>query len=86
MKEESDRWVMKLRQNKKIIAKGKVLRTIDPNVIYQAMIVYDGTRYQAFVDGELVIALGAEAPVTGGTVGFKVKSTTASLGYIEVVP
>jgi hypothetical protein len=86
MKEEFDLWILKVRQNKKIIAKGKVLRQIDPNVIYQAKILYDGIQYQAFVDGELVIALDVPNPVSNGTVGFKVKRTTGKFGYIEVMP
>jgi hypothetical protein len=86
MKEESNLWVLKVRQNKTIIAKGKVLRAIDPNVIYQASIVYNGTQYQAFVDGKLVIALDVASPVGNGTSGFKVKRTTGQFGYIEVLP
>jgi hypothetical protein len=86
MKEQSDRWIMKVRQNKTIIAKGKVPRTIDPNVIYEAKIVYTGTQYQAFVDGELVIALDVLTPLTNGTVGFQLKRGDGSFGYIEVYP
>jgi uncharacterized delta-60 repeat protein len=51
MKEESDRWVMKQRVNKTVVAKAKGILTIDPNVDYDVIVNYDGTTVNVSVDG-----------------------------------
>ncbi|HSP06050.1 MAG TPA: hypothetical protein VLR94_02685, partial [Acidobacteriota bacterium] len=84
MKEESNRWILKQRINKKIVAKAKFVSTIDPNVFYTARIRYDGTNFIASIDGVDVITLAPVGPVTGGSVGFKVKRTTGTFQYIHV--
>jgi hypothetical protein len=83
MKEENDRWVLKQRSGGAIVAKGKILQTIDPNVGYVARIAYDGTNFQVTIDGVLLLSLPAGAPASG-TIGFQSKNTTGSFGYIQV--
>ncbi len=83
MKEESDRWVLKQRSGDLVVAKAKILQTIDPNVNYVARISYDGTNFQVTIDGVLLLTLPAGAPASG-TVGFQAKGTTGSFGYIQI--
>lgn len=84
MKEESDRWILKQRIGKKVVAKAKVQSTIDPNTTYVARITYDGTIYRVSINGIEVLTLIPVGPVTGGTVGFKVKRTSGTFQYISV--
>lgn len=83
MKEENDRWVLKQRSGGAVVAKGKILQTIDPNVSYVTRITYDGTNFQVTIDGALLLTLPAGAPASG-TIGFESKNTTGSFGYIQV--
>jgi hypothetical protein len=83
MKEENDRWVLKQRSGGAIVAKGKILQTINPNVSYVARVAYDGTNFQVSIDGVLLLTLPAGAPASG-TIGFQSKNTTGSFGYIQV--
>ncbi len=57
---------------------------IDPNTDYMVAIRYDGTNFIASVGGVDVITLAPGGPVTGGSVGFKVKATTGTFQRIEV--
>jgi hypothetical protein len=84
MKEETDRWIIKQRIGKKVVAKAKAQSTIDPNVFYTARITFDGTSYAVTIDGTSLITLTPIGPVIGGTIGFKVKGTTGSFGYVVV--
>jgi hypothetical protein len=84
MKENNDRWVLKQRINQTIVAKGKGIATIDPNVFYDVIINYDGTTFTVSVDGTTLITLPAGGAVPTGTVGYQVKNTTGSFGDICV--
>jgi putative Ig domain-containing protein len=84
MKEETDRWIIKQRIGKKVVAKAKAQSAIDPNVFYTARITFDGTSYIVSVDGTTLITLQPVGPVSGGTFGFKVKGTAGSFGYAVV--
>jgi hypothetical protein len=82
MKENNDRWVLKQRINQTIVAKGKGIATIDPNVFYDVVINYDGTTFTVSVDGTTLITLPAGGAVPTGTVGYQIKNTTGSIGDI----
>ena len=84
MKEGTDRWVLRHRVNKKTVAKGKFLAPIDPNTDYTVSIRYDGTNYIVSLNGTDVITMAPGGTVTGGSVGFKVKSTTGTFQRIQV--
>jgi hypothetical protein len=84
MDAERDKWVLKHRINKKVVAKQKFASQIDPNTDYTVRVRYDGTNFIATVSGVDIITLAPGGSVTGGSVGFKVKSTTASFQRIEV--
>lgn len=84
MKEETDRWIIKQRIGKKVVAKSKVQSTIDPNVFYTARITFDGTSYIVTIDGTPLMTLTPVGAVSGGTFGFKVKGTAGSFGYVMV--
>lgn len=86
MKEESDVWLLKQHKAKATVAKGKASLNIDPNVPYDVRLGFDGTQYHLLIDGVPVLTLNAVLPVSGGTVGFKLKGTTATFGSIEVNP
>jgi len=84
MKEETDRWIIKQRIGKKVVAKAKAQSTIDPNVFYTARITFDGTFYTVTIDGTSLMTLTPVGAVSGGTFGFKVKGTAGSFGYVLV--
>lgn len=84
MKEETDRWIIKQRIGKKVVAKAKAQSTIDPNIFYTARIAFDGASYAVTIDGTSLMTLTPIGSISGGTVGFKVKGTTGSFGYVAV--
>jgi hypothetical protein len=83
MKEESDRWVMKQRINKVVVAKAKGILTIDPNTDYDVIVSYDGTTVNVSVDGSALITM-SPVGTPNGTVGFRVKKTVGSFNSILV--
>jgi beta-propeller repeat-containing protein len=84
MDEGRDRWVLKHRINKTVVAKQKVVSTIDPNTDYLVRIRYDGTNYIVTINGVDQITLSPGGTVNGGSVGFKVKATTGTFQSITV--
>ena len=84
MKEENDRWILKQRSGRKVVAKSKAISTIDPNVAYDVSVAFDGTQFTVSVNGTPLITLVPVGSVPTGTVGFQSKSTTGSFGYINV--
>jgi hypothetical protein len=84
MKEKSDRWILKHRINKKVVAKKKFVSVIDPNTDYTVSIRYDGANFIATINGTDAITLAPGGVVTGGSIGFKVKGTTGTFQRIEV--
>ncbi|MCI0446056.1 hypothetical protein L0152_22925, partial [bacterium] len=85
MKEENDRWVLKHRVNRRVVAKQKYLMPIDPNTDYIVRITYDGANYIASVNGiALSPPLTPGGPVTQGTAGLRVKGTTGTFDRIEI--
>lgn len=83
MKEENDKWVLKERINGAIVAKTKMVSVINPNTFYRARITFNGTQFQVFIDGNLLMSLNAVGP-HNGTVGFQAKGTVGSFGEIIV--
>lgn len=83
-KEENDKIVLKQRANGAIVTKNKGSITLDPNVSYQVRVAFDGTIFSVYVDNALLFTLTPAAPVLSGTIGFQVKGTTGSFGYITV--
>ena len=83
MREEKNRWVLKQRSGGVVVAKGKAIQTIDPNVNYVVNLSYDGTSFQLSIDGVPVLTLPAGA-VPNGTIGFQAIKTTGRFGYIQV--
>jgi hypothetical protein len=67
----------------KIVAKGKAILAIDPNVNYVVLLSYDGTNFELSIDGVLVLTLPAGA-TPNGTIAFQVKKTTGRFGYVQV--
>jgi subtilisin-like proprotein convertase family protein len=84
MDARKDKWTAKHRINNTIVAKSKFLATIDPDTDYTVGIRYDGTNFIVSIDGVDQITLAPGGPVTGGSVGFKVKKTTGTFQRIEV--
>jgi hypothetical protein len=84
MKEHQDRWILRQHRNKKVVEKEKTNLPINPNVPYVARITFDGMNYIVSIDGVEILTLTPTGTVVGGTVGFEVKDTTGSFGYIEV--
>jgi hypothetical protein len=86
MKEENDRWILKQRSNGTVVAKGKGIKTIDPNTDYAVRISFDGSNFKVFVDDFVtpLFTLTPQANVPSGTVGFKIKNTSGSFDYVAV--
>jgi hypothetical protein len=84
VKEESDRLILKQRVGKAVVAKAKAEVAINPNQAYIVRITFDGAIYTVTIDGTPVITLVPVVAVPSGTVGFKVKGTTGTFGYIVV--
>jgi hypothetical protein len=85
MKEESDKWVVKVRAGGRVVAKAKNSdgMIIDPNVFYNVQISFDGANLLLRVNGLERINMPL-AVVPDGTVGFRVKNTTGSFDFISV--
>jgi hypothetical protein len=83
LKEESNRWMLRQYSSGKIVAKGKAILAIDPNVNYVVLLSYDGTNFELSIDGVLVLTLPAGA-TPNGTIAFQVKKTTGRFGYVQV--
>jgi subtilisin-like proprotein convertase family protein len=85
MNEPSDKFVLKQRRNGSIVAKGKAEMTIDPDTAYEVRIDFNGTNFELFVNDTSVLTLPAVG-TPNGTVGFRVKNTTARFEEIIVNP
>jgi hypothetical protein len=83
MKEDTDRWVLKQKRLGFVVAKTKFKQVIDANVSYAVDITFDGTNFQVLINATPVITMPAAA-TPFGTVGFKIKSTTGTFGFIQV--
>ena len=83
MKEDKDRWVLKQRNLGFVAAKTKFKQVIDPNVSYAVDISFDGTNFQVLLNGTPIMTMPAAASPFG-TVGFKIKSTNGTFGFIQV--
>lgn len=85
MNEERDKWILKQRVGGSVVAKAKVMQTIDPNVSYDVQVVFDGTQFQLFLSGNLILTMPKAAGTNpAGTVGFRIKGTTADFERIFV--
>lgn len=84
MKEESNKWLLKQRSGGKILKKAKALAAINPNQTYVVRITFDGAQFVVSIDGSPLITMTPAVSVPSGTVGFRVKATTGTFGYVEV--
>jgi hypothetical protein len=83
MKEETDRWILKQRVNKKIVVKAKAIQTINPNTPYAVSLSYDGASIIVQVDGVQILSVAVSGTLNG-TIGFQNKNTTAMFDNIQV--
>lgn len=82
MNEPGNKWVLKQKAGDAIV-KVKAFAPIEPGVNYHVSLSYDGASFHLSVDGiELITLPAAAAPF--GTVGYKVKNTSASFRQIVV--
>jgi hypothetical protein len=84
LKEENDRIVLKQRVNGAVVKKAKGIFTIDPGVVYQIRVTFDGSLFTVYTNGAMLFTLTPAGVVPLGTVGVQVKNTTGSFGYIQV--
>ena len=83
MKEENDKFVLKQKVGGIVVAKTKGLIQIDPNVIYDVQVAFDGTQFNLIVNGNSIATLNA-AKQPSGTAAFQVKNTTGTFGNMCV--
>lgn len=88
--EDTNRLVLLQRSGGTVSAKRKVNFVVDPGVNYHAKIVFDGTQFQLFMNGDTtpLITLPANGTPSGG-VGFRIRAkggatVTASFDQISV--
>jgi predicted outer membrane repeat protein len=82
----TDVWKLLQRAGGNVVASAKAKRRIDTNVFYVVRVVFDGARFDVYVD-DLVTPLFSLTPrraVAAGTVGFQAKGTTGTFGYVCV--
>jgi hypothetical protein len=85
MDEAKDKWVFKRKFNGKVVNRLKAARVIDPNQSYAVVMRFDGNSWRVFINGEFLFEMfDTFAGTPSGTVGMKVRSTTASMNYIHV--
>lgn len=84
LKEASDKILLKQRVNGAVVAKAKAFFAMDPGIEYVVRITFDGAAFAVSVNGNLLFTLTPATAVPSGTIGFEVKSTTASFNYIQV--
>ncbi|HEY7159924.1 MAG TPA: hypothetical protein VH815_01635, partial [Acidobacteriota bacterium] len=85
MDEAKDKWVFKRKLNGKLVNKLKASRTIDPNQSYAVGMMYDGNSWRVFINGEFLFEIfNTFGGTPSGTIGLKVRSTTAAMDYIHV--
>jgi hypothetical protein len=84
MKEENDKWILKQRINKSVVAKAKFLSPILPNQAYDVEVCFNGSQFDVTIDGSPAMTLNPVGAVPNGTIGFAAKNTTGSFGYIQV--
>ena len=85
-KEPNDRWILKQRVNGTIVTKGKAVKIMNPNTVYNVRLSFDGTVFRVFVDDMAtpLFVVTSRATVPTGTIGFQAKNTTGSFGYIHI--
>lgn len=81
MDEKKDSWVFKQIAGGHVVAKTKGLAVIDPNILYDVRIAFDGTTFQLIVDGVTLATVPAGSPPSG-TMGYRVKKTIGKFGNL----
>ena len=84
MKEANDKWLLKQVSGGQVVAKTKFAAPIDPGTTYVVDLSFDGTSIHVSIDGVERMLLAPGAPMSVGTVGFQVRSTTAAFDEIAV--
>ncbi len=88
MDKNKDIWILKQRSGGSKVAKGKANQPINPNQVYNANIVYDGTDFKVFIDNapDPILTMPKGGTVSNGTVAFLVKKGTGTIDNVEVLP
>jgi uncharacterized delta-60 repeat protein len=83
MSEETDRWLVRQHSGGRVVAKTKSRSPILPNSFYNVKVSSDGNEIRVTIDGVVLATLHAFG-TPNGTVGFRVKNTTARFPFINV--
>ena len=83
---KSNVWMLKQRVKGTIVAKVKAIKTIDANVPYTVKLVFDGVKFDVFVDDldTPLMSLTPKGTVPAGTVGLQATATTGTFAYVCV--
>lgn len=85
MNEAKNRWVLRQRVNGAIAAKAKGTLVIDPGVAYPVRLVFDGGKFDLYVNGSFLFSMQrAAGSIVTGTLGFQVKGTTGTFDNVVV--
>lgn len=81
--EAKDKVVLKQRKGSKTVLKKSASKAIDAGVAYKLKIAFNGTQFQVFLDDVQLFQIAAPGSASG-TVGFRVRSSTAVFREILV--
>ncbi|HET6268054.1 MAG TPA: choice-of-anchor Q domain-containing protein [Acidobacteriota bacterium] len=84
IKEAQNKILLKQRSANLIVTKKKATVTLSQNVFYIFRMVFDGTNFTVFMNGNPILTLAPKATVLPGTIGFQVSAAPASFDYIQV--
>ena len=84
--QETNKWTLSQRAGGDVVAKAKAPKPIDANVPYTVRVVFDGVKFDLFVDNMVtpLTSLTPKKAVQAGTVGFQAKGTKGTFGYLCV--
>ena len=83
MDEKKDRWIFKQKFNGETLDKQKIVMTIDPNINYPVRISFNGSTFQVYVQGTLILTSPAGWSASG-IVGLQIKNTSVAVERVQV--
>lgn len=84
MKQPSNKWILKYKQNGTMIAKMKFTQTLSANVDYDVEISFASGSFVVMVDGATIMTVPVPADPQSGTAGLQVKKATGTFDRISI--
>lgn len=84
MKQPSNKWILKFKQNGTMVAKTKFTQTLSANVDYQVEISYASGSFVVKVDGTTIMTVPVPSDPFSGSAGLQVKKATGTFDRISI--